>query len=374
MPKTALVVGGAGATGRHLVEGLVARGFETTILHRGVHEPAHLAGLRHLHADPHFAESVTQVLGNERFDLVLLTYGRVAQLARVFEQRCQQLLAVGGVPLYPGFADPQAAWPGGMRVLAGEDEAPGDTGRIRAEPARRFVEKMAAAERAVLEAHARGSYRGTVFRYPRIYGPGSIVSQEWSIVKRVQEGRHHLLLPNAGQAVFTRCAAANAAHCVLLAVDRPEAAAGQVFNCGDDQQYSLQQWARIVLDALGADLELVGLPPHLNHVAPQFALYGGTMFGHALASTDKARALLGYRDVMPAAEAIAESARWWRSEGAEQAAAGIQRDAFDYALEDTVRERLEQLARAVPAAVRSTPVHSYPHPKRPGLARDHHGR
>ena len=59
-----------------------------------------------------------------------------------------------------------------------------------------------------------------------------------------------MLLPNAGATLFTRCAAVNAARCVLLSLDT-SASHGEIFNCGDDDQYSLAQWADIVLRALG---------------------------------------------------------------------------------------------------------------------------
>ena len=36
--KTALVIGGTGPTGPFIVEGLVERGWEVTILHRGFHD------------------------------------------------------------------------------------------------------------------------------------------------------------------------------------------------------------------------------------------------------------------------------------------------------------------------------------------------
>lgn len=373
----ALIVGGAGATGRHLAEGLARRGHEVTILHRGVHEPEYLAPYRHVHADPHFSEPVAAALGTECFDLLVLAYGRVERLARLFEGRCGQLVAVGGLPVTSGFVDPAACLPWGVPLLADETAVPDSAAELAAialPAARNFVAKMRAAEQAVLAANARGAYRGSVVRYARIYGPRSIAAQEWSIVRRVLDGRGHLLLPNAGQAVFTRCAAENAAHLVLLALDRPEVAAGQIFHSGDTDQYSLVQWVRLVLAALDARLEIVGLPPALNHVAPHFALYGGSMFEHALVSNAKARDLLGYRDVVPAAAAIAASARWWREHGAERIREMIARDAFDYATEDRVLADLAELARRHPAAPRSLPFHSFPHPKEPGLVPDHGGR
>jgi len=34
----ALVIGGTGATGPFIIDGLLKRGYEVTVLHRGVHE------------------------------------------------------------------------------------------------------------------------------------------------------------------------------------------------------------------------------------------------------------------------------------------------------------------------------------------------
>src|SRR5690606_17694030 len=99
----ALVVGGSGATGVLIAEGLAGRGYEVTILHRGVHEPPELEPYRHIHADPHFADPVAEALGDETFDVVVLTYGRLKLLAELFAGRCERLLAIGGMPIYPGY-------------------------------------------------------------------------------------------------------------------------------------------------------------------------------------------------------------------------------------------------------------------------------
>lgn len=374
MPERALVVGGAAATGRHIVAGLAARGYDVTVLHRGVHEPPELAACRHLHADPHFTEPVIEALGSSSFDVVILTYGRIERLAPVFAGRCGRLISIGGVPAYAGFIDPASRWPSGTALLAREDDPPLDPRKVAPPEAARFAARMLAAEQAVLDQHARGGYVATVFRYPRIYGPYNIVSHEWSLARRVADGRSFVLLPNGGLAAFTRCAAANAAHCVLLAIDC-ERAGGQVFNCGDDEQFALRQWTELVLDALGAKLEIIGMPPALNWIAGQFALYGGAMFDHALVSTAKARDILGYRDVVSPRVAIGESARWWSQHGTEATRGMVVRDRFDYAREDRVRDSLAALAAAWPRPTgEQQPAHSYPHPKVPSTGSDHHGR
>ena len=51
--KTALVIGGTGPTGPYVVNGLLDRGFQVTILHTGRHE-TDLIGpeVEHIHTDP----------------------------------------------------------------------------------------------------------------------------------------------------------------------------------------------------------------------------------------------------------------------------------------------------------------------------------
>jgi nucleoside-diphosphate-sugar epimerase len=63
MSRTALVIGGTGPTGPHIVAGLEARGFAVTILHTGRHELAELDHLPHLHGDVRSTEGLTEALG-----------------------------------------------------------------------------------------------------------------------------------------------------------------------------------------------------------------------------------------------------------------------------------------------------------------------
>ena len=60
----ALVVGGTGPTGPHIVAGLVSRGYDVTVFHRGFHELPELADVEHIHGDPHFRESIDESLGH----------------------------------------------------------------------------------------------------------------------------------------------------------------------------------------------------------------------------------------------------------------------------------------------------------------------
>ena len=91
-----------------------------------------------------------------------------------------------------------------------------------------------------------------------------MVPREWCIVRRVLDGRRFVLLPEGGLTLHTFGYAENLAHAVLLAVDRPDAAAGQAYNCGDEQVLTLRQVVQHVAACMGATLEILSLPAEVG--------------------------------------------------------------------------------------------------------------
>jgi nucleoside-diphosphate-sugar epimerase len=374
MATRALVIGGSGVTGIHVVNGLAERGYEVTVLHRGVHEDPALESFPHIHADPHFDTEIERGIDGESFDVVVAMYGRLETIARVFAGRCERFVGVGGTPIYAGLLAPDSVTPRGTILDAVESSPLADPATIANERTARFVSKLRAAEAAVLDGHAAGHFWATHIRYPLIYGPHALRPLEWSIVKRIQDGRRQLLLPSGGLPVTSRCAAQNAAHCLLLALETP-AAGGEVFNCADADQFSMAQWAEVVAAALDADLQQVDVPEPLHWLVSHLLLAGGTASKHAFFDTTKAQTMLGYRDLVPARDAIAETATTLAEQGPSPQQAKALGDAFDYALEDRVIARLAGLSAEFAAdAVVPQAVHSYAHPVAPGAGGDHRGR
>ena len=118
MTNTALVVGGTGPTGPHVVNGLIERGYQVTILHSGRHESDLVPSqVNHLHTDAFDVTQVARTLHGASFDLVVSMYGRLRDLAALFEGRCQRFISVGGAPVYRGFGWPAANLPVGMPIL-----------------------------------------------------------------------------------------------------------------------------------------------------------------------------------------------------------------------------------------------------------------
>ena len=154
----ALVVGGTGPTGHFIVNGLLARGYDVAIFHRGTHEiPEIPPCVEHIHGDPHFRETIDEALRGRGFDLVVATYGRVRHVAEALVDKTDRLIAVGGVAVYRGFTEPESLVPAGMPVPTREDAQ-----LVVGEQEPRFCRLMTMTEKAVMRAHptATNSSRG----------------------------------------------------------------------------------------------------------------------------------------------------------------------------------------------------------------------
>lgn len=353
------------------MRGLLERGYAVEILHRGVHEPANLPAVRHIHADPHFAETLHAALGARAYDVIVAMYGRLKTISAIAAGRCGQLVAIGGIPVYRGFFHPERARPTGMKLLISED------GPFADAPPPAVPGKMLDAEHAVFEQAARGSYRATVLRYSQIYGPHSVVPWEWAVVRRVLDGRARMLMPDGGLGIVSRCASRNAAGMVLSVVDQPEIADGHAFNCADDDQYTWLQWAQAIAGILGTEMEFIDIP---SVVAPSLAaelLALADTAPHLLVSNRKAKQVLGFREVLPAAVALEETVEWLLANPVTAGQYPAYPASFDYDREDRLARAFAQAVEEIRAAVPDVlPAVGHPmaHPKTPGTAPDARGR
>src|SRR5689334_15936797 len=210
----ALIIGGTGPSGPYIVDGLLDRGYDVTILHGGQHEVAFKQPIEHIHTDPHFAETLAPALEGRAFDVVLATYGRMRIIAELVKGKAARFIGVGGASVYAPHDDPR--WgPLGAPALVPEDAPRCDDPR-----GRRFSHLMWVTEETVMQAHREGHYSATYFRYPRIYGAHSPANPDWSVVRRIVDGRKCLIIPANG-ALKRRGFARNVAHALLLAIDKP---------------------------------------------------------------------------------------------------------------------------------------------------------
>jgi nucleoside-diphosphate-sugar epimerase len=367
----ALVIGGTGPTGPFVVNGLLERGYRVSLLNRGTREAPEIPrSVERIVGDPHFLETLREALGKRRFDLIVAMYGRMRHIAELAGEHAERLITIGGSPEFRGLWQPELLFPRGQQTPLPED-AP----RVESEAEFRFGWLARISEDAVMAQHAAGRYHGVHLRYPLIYGPRQPMPTEWWVMRRILDGRRHIVLADGGLTLFVRGYSGNMAHAVLLAVDRPEIAGGKIYNCGDVRQFTIAQWVEAIGRAMGAELEVISVPAEYAYPARDLTIRPKHSHHH-LFDLFKLRCELGYADKVEPLEALSRTVRWYLdnrpAETAEQRA--------DYAVHYRTEDEMARIYadfRARLAAVEHVDrafTHPYPHPAAPGMSRDQRGR
>src|SRR5688572_12339431 len=360
----ALVIGGTGPSGPYIVNGLLERRYDVTILHGGQHEVEFAQPVEHIHTDPHFAETLAPALEGRTFDVVIATYGRMRIIADLLKGKTGRFIGAGGAGVYARENDRR--WgPLGPPTMVAED-AP----RCDDPSGPKFNHLMWLTEETVMRAHREGHFNATYFRYPSLYGAHAPANPDWSIVRRILDGRQRLIVPANG-VLKRRGAARNVAHALLLAVDKPVESSGQIYNIRDEHQYTQRQYAVFIARHLKHDCEIVEVPPTL---AEKVYKGGGARPRDWTLEYDigKIRTQLGYRDLIAPAEALADAVDWLVANRPEPGGE-IERqlgDPFAYPAEDALLEAYEtgyESASAVEFPVMQL-GHMYRHPKKPDEA------
>ncbi|UUX99226.1 NAD(P)-dependent oxidoreductase [Sphingomonas sp. J315] len=372
MTRRALVVGGSGPTGPLVVNGLIERGFAVSVLSTGRHPVKFAGSVERITADPHFSESLEAALAGRRFDVAVANYGRLRLVAAALAGRTDQLIAIS-TRAYPGWLDSASMFrpedaPADASALAPRtyDGARPVSEDTPLEPLGKFGQRIVEADRAVREHGARGDFAATILRYPRLYGPRQDGATEWSIIRRLRDGRRRIIAPEGGFLVRSALYNANAARIVLAAVDRPEVAAGETFNCADAEVLTLRRWISVIAEEMGSPVELVSVPMELAAPAWPYARYP-LATGHQILDTTKL-ARLGVA-LIPAEEALRETVRWYLDDPARgEAVEPLLRDAFDYGLEDRIIAEMARSRVAIAAVTGDVLAysHAHAHPRAPG--------
>jgi nucleoside-diphosphate-sugar epimerase len=349
----ALVIGGTGPTGPFVVGGLLERGYDVAILHTGHHEiPEIPPEVEHLHTDPFDADAIAATLGSRSFDVTVASYGRVREQARLLRGRTGRFVTIGGVPLYRGWMYAEDSKPRGLAVPVPEDAA-----KVSNEAELRKGYKILETENAIFDAHPNA----TVFRFPVVYGARQALPREWCIVRRVLDRRPFLLLGDGGLTLETCGYAENLAHAILLAIDQPAASAGESFNCGDEQVWSVRQVAETIARILEHAFEFVSIPGELAR--PLYPFLTRDYTDHRVMDISKLKQRLGYRDVVSPENGLARTVAWLLENRPEPGGdvETILQDTFDYAAEDAL------YAHAKEAWSKMASV-EYTNPPGPGLS------
>ncbi|HEX4245192.1 MAG TPA: hypothetical protein VHY77_06480, partial [Acidimicrobiales bacterium] len=261
------------------------------------------------------------------WDVVVAMYGRLRMIASLTKGRCGHFVSVGGVPAYRGWTDAWQHDPPGMPVPVREDADLVEDPAIDDKGYR-----IVRTEHAVFEAHPTATH----FRYPYLYGPYQPVPREWSVVRRILDGRRRIIVADEGLTLHHHCYTENCAAAVVLGIEQPDRSSGLVFNVGDEEVLTVRQMVELCTAELGADLEVVSVPYDL--AVPARPLLAQPLPTHRVLDLTRLHHQLGHRDVVPARQAVARTARWLADHPPVQGGMEeeILTDPFDYGAEDAL--------------------------------------
>jgi nucleoside-diphosphate-sugar epimerase len=167
---------------------------------------------------------------------------------------------------------------------------------------------------------------GTILRLPMVYGPGDPLHRFYPVVKRIADGRGHIIFP-ATLAAWrpARGYVENVAAAIARAATDDRAAA-RIYNVCEEPSFTELEWAKKIASAMRWDGEFVVLPVEYT---PSHLLKPGNTAQHWTASSARIRHELGYEEPVAIEEAIRRTTRWERENPPAEFLAQ-----FDYAAED----------------------------------------
>jgi nucleoside-diphosphate-sugar epimerase len=143
-----------------------------------------------------------------------------------------------------------------------------------------------------------------------VYGPGDPLHRLHPVLKRIDDGRSHIIFADDVASLRTpRGYAEDVASAVALAATTPRAA-GRVYNVCESESFSELDWAKRIAAAAGWAGEFIVLP---HDRTPAHLHWPGNTAQHLVASSARIRDELGYHELVPRDEAIRRTVVWERA-------------------------------------------------------------
>jgi len=331
-----LLIGGSGFIGQFTAAQLQQSGHSVTIFHRG--KTSAPQGTEEILGDRRFLQDHQPEFRRQKFDVVVdfvLSSGRQAQqLMDTFRGIAGRVVGLSSMDVYRAWGVFYNAEPGGLQELPLTEDSELRTSRITYPPdVLKKVQTIygwvdAEYDKIPVEQAVLGDSKlpGTILRLPMIYGPGDPVQRFHPILKRIDDGRKQIIFADDVAPLRTpRGYVEDVGAAVALAAVSPQAA-GRVYNVCETDFFGELDWARKIAAATNWAGEFVVLP---HDRTPQHLLWPGNTAQHVVASSERIRKELGYRELLPREESIRRTIAWERANPPAEPLAQ-----FDYQAED----------------------------------------
>lgn len=312
-----LLVGGNGFIGRFTVAALAKQGHSLAVFHRGT--AALPAGVDEIRGDRNTlgdsASAFRQFAPHVVIDFVLSSGAQAEELMKTFRGIAQRVIMLSSIDVYRAIAISNGTESGPLQEVPLTEKSelrrvphpypPGAVQLMR--PIFAWMtddyDKIPA-ERSVMNDP---ELPGTVLRLPMVYGPGDRLHRFYPVVKRIADGRRHIIFPETLAAWHSpRGYVENVAAAIALAAT-DDRATGRIYNICEEPSFSELEWARKIASQMQWNSEFIVLPVGRT---PAHLMRPGNAAQHWNTSSARIRQELGYKEPIGLVEAIRRTIRW----------------------------------------------------------------
>ena len=341
-----LAIGGTGFIGQFVIPRLQQAGHGVTVFHRGgTRAPA---GAREIIGDRRELSQHRPAFAGEKFDLVidfvLCSERSGRQFVDTFRGIAGRAVVLSSMDVYRAMGVLRKTEPGPLQELPLTEDSDLRT-RSHYSPEEmkgmhailpwidEDYEKIAV-ERTLL---SNQDLPVTILRLPMIYGPGDYIHRFYYILKRMDDRRPAIIFADDFAAWRSpRGYVENVADAVVLAATL-DSAIGRTYNACEEESFSELEWAKKIAAATGWKGDFLVVP---REKAPPHLQYPGNTAQHLVASAQRIRQELGYKERIPREEGIRRTIPWERANPPRQ----IFFAPFDYEAEDESFAKLKASA------------------------------
>lgn len=333
-----LLIGGNGFIGQYVVEQLASCGHELMVFHRGGKPSDAARFAREMLGDANrlseYRAQLSAFAPDVVINFILSSGAQAEEMMSALRGITGRVVVLSSMDVYRACGILHRTETGDLQQLPLTEDS-----ELRTKPAY-TPEQMEAGkkifswmtdnydkipvERVVL---ADSEIPATVLRLPMVYGPGDPLRRFLPIIKRIVDGRKKIPLEReSAQFRAPKGYVENAAQAITLAATSAKASR-RIHNVAEETAFSELKWAQLVARAMKWDGEFVLLP---QEQMPANLFSDGRWEQHWVASSQRIREELGYREEVSLEEGLKRTIAWERANPPQQLPAAL----FDYAAED----------------------------------------
>jgi nucleoside-diphosphate-sugar epimerase len=331
-----LVIGGTRFIGPYVVRRLVSQGHDVAVFHRGETEAELPPAVAHIHGErarlAEFGDTLRRFAPDAAIDMAPYTENDARVALGALRGMARRIVALSSMDVYRAYGRFHGTEPGPAERSPLTEDSPL---RERLFPYRGEGRGLDDYEKILVERAVMNDpdLAGTVLRLPMVYGPGDYQHRLFLDLKRMDDGRPAILLPEdvAGWR-WTRGYVEDIAAAVVMAATDVRAA-GRLYNVGEQDALTYGEWVRSLGRAAGWTGRVVSVPRERLpvHLPPPSGDYGQDL----VCDTSRIREELGYAEVVPRDAGLSRATEWERA----NRPAG-EPEWFDYEAEDAVLAEL----------------------------------